>query len=108
MKISVVIPTYNEAGNISRLVSALFALPLDVNILIVDDNSPDGTGYLVDELAVDYPGRDCFTPPEEPRHLIRVCAGVPSRAQAGCGCHRPNGRGLFARPRRARCNGKVS
>ncbi len=57
MKISVVIPTYNEAGNISRLVSALFALPLDVNILIVDDNSPDGTGYLVDELAVDYPGR---------------------------------------------------
>lgn len=57
MKISVVIPTYNEAGNISRLVSSLCALPLEISLLIVDDNSPDGTGRIADALAVDYPGR---------------------------------------------------
>ena len=51
MKITVVIPTYNEAENLPQLVSALFALPLDLRILIVDDNSPDGTGIIADELA---------------------------------------------------------
>ena len=51
MKIGIVIPTYNEVENLPRLVSALFALPLDVSVLVVDDNSPDGTGRLADELA---------------------------------------------------------
>lgn len=51
MRIAVVIPTYNEAENLPRLVSALFALPLDLHLLIVDDNSPDGTGRIADELA---------------------------------------------------------
>lgn len=49
--IVVVIPTFNEAENLPRLVSALFALPLDLHVLIVDDNSPDGTGRIADELA---------------------------------------------------------
>ncbi len=57
MKISVVIPTYNEAENISNLVSALFTLPLDLHILIVDDDSPDGTGRISDQLANDHPDR---------------------------------------------------
>jgi len=48
---TVVIPTYNEAENLPTLVSALFALPLDLRILIVDDRSPDGTGALADEFA---------------------------------------------------------
>ncbi|MDP2974809.1 MAG: glycosyltransferase [Anaerolineales bacterium] len=39
-------PTYNEAENLPKLVSALFALPLDLTFLVVDDNSPDGTGRL--------------------------------------------------------------
>jgi dolichol-phosphate mannosyltransferase len=52
-----VTPTYNEAENLPKLVSALFALPLDVSILIVDDNSPDGTGRIADELALKFPGR---------------------------------------------------
>jgi dolichol-phosphate mannosyltransferase len=57
LRIIVVIPTYNEAENLPKLVSALFALPLDLNILIVDDNSPDGTGRLADDLAVSNPNR---------------------------------------------------
>lgn len=51
MKLVVVIPTYNEAENLPNLVSALFSLPLDLEILVVDDNSPDGTGRIADELA---------------------------------------------------------
>ncbi|MBE0697671.1 MAG: polyprenol monophosphomannose synthase, partial [Anaerolineaceae bacterium] len=51
-------PTYNEAESLPKLVSALFALPLqDLNLLVVDDNSPDGTGRIADELALAYPGR---------------------------------------------------
>ncbi len=51
MQITVVTPTYNEAENLPKLVSALFVLPLDLRLLVVDDNSPDGTGRLADELA---------------------------------------------------------
>lgn len=55
--ITVVIPTYNEAENLPRLVSALFTLPLPVSVLVVDDNSPDGTGQIADDLARQYPDR---------------------------------------------------
>jgi len=57
LRITVVTPTYNEAENLPKLVSALFALPLDVSMLIVDDNSPDGTGRIAEELALKFPGR---------------------------------------------------
>ena len=57
MQITVITPTYNEAENLPKLVSALFSLPLDLSLLIVDDNSPDGTGNLADDLAKKYPGR---------------------------------------------------
>jgi dolichol-phosphate mannosyltransferase len=57
LHISVVIPTYNEAENLPILVSTLFALPLDLNILVVDDNSPDGTGRIADGLAAADPKR---------------------------------------------------
>ena len=57
MKIGIVIPTYNEAENLTRLIPALFALPLDLSVLIVDDDSPDGTGQLADELATSIAGR---------------------------------------------------
>jgi len=55
MQIGIVIPTYNEVENLSRLIPALFALPLDVSVLGIDDNSPDGTGRLMDELACSNP-----------------------------------------------------
>jgi dolichol-phosphate mannosyltransferase len=51
------LPTYNEAENLPGLVSALFALPLSLNLLIVDDNSPDGTGQVAERLAAAHPGR---------------------------------------------------
>ncbi len=58
MKTTFVIPTYNEAENLQKLVSALFALPMpELSLLIVDDNSPDGTGKIADELAVQTGGR---------------------------------------------------
>jgi dolichol-phosphate mannosyltransferase len=57
LHITIVTPTYNEAENLPKLVSALFSLPLDLNVLIVDDNSPDGTGKIADELAQKFPGR---------------------------------------------------
>lgn len=57
MHIVVIIPTYNEAENLPRIVSALFALPLDLDILVVDDNSPDGTGSIADDMAVTNPKR---------------------------------------------------
>lgn len=58
MRLTVVIPTYNEAENLPRLVSALFALPLDrLSILVVDDNSPDGTGQIAENLAQDSAGQ---------------------------------------------------
>jgi dolichol-phosphate mannosyltransferase len=57
LRITVVTPTYNEAENLPKLVSALFSLPLDLRVLVVDDNSPDGTGRVADELAEKYPDR---------------------------------------------------
>jgi len=57
LQITAIIPTYNEAENLPKLVSALFSLPLDLRVLIVDDNSPDGTGKIADELASQYPDK---------------------------------------------------
>ncbi len=50
-KTLVVVPTYNERDNLPPLVQRLLALPVAVDVLIVDDNSPDGTGQLADQLA---------------------------------------------------------
>ena len=47
----VVVPTYNEADNIEKFAEAVLKQPVCVDILIVDDNSPDGTGRLADALA---------------------------------------------------------
>ncbi|GJQ37410.1 MAG: dolichyl-phosphate beta-D-mannosyltransferase [Anaerolineaceae bacterium] len=57
MRVTIVIPTYNEAENLPRLVSALFSLPLDLRLLVVDDNSPDGTGKLAEELSRKHHGK---------------------------------------------------
>lgn len=51
MKALVVIPTYNEKDNVVRLSSAVLDQHADIQILFVDDNSPDGTGKIIDELV---------------------------------------------------------
>lgn len=51
MRTIIVIPTYNEIGNLPELLSRLESLRLDIHALVVDDNSPDGTGDLAEQLA---------------------------------------------------------
>lgn len=53
----VIIPTYNEIENIEAIISAVFDLPKIFNVLIVDDNSPDGTADKVKELQQKFEGR---------------------------------------------------
>jgi dolichol-phosphate mannosyltransferase len=54
----VVVPTYNERENLAALVETVLALPVPgLRLLVVDDNSPDGTGALADELASGASGR---------------------------------------------------
>jgi dolichol-phosphate mannosyltransferase len=57
MQTTIVIPTYNEVDNIPKLASTLFGLPIDISLLIVDDNSPDGTGDAAEALILEYPGK---------------------------------------------------
>lgn len=55
MKSLVIIPTYNEKDNILRIIPEVLAAAAEVEILVVDDNSPDGTGTLVEEFAKQNP-----------------------------------------------------
>jgi len=54
-KTLVVVPTFNERENLPPLVERVLALPVPVEMLVVDDNSPDGTGQLADEIAAQRP-----------------------------------------------------
>ena len=56
MKTIVVVPTYNEIENLPRIVQLIREQPGGFHILVVDDNSPDGTGRLADELAARHQG----------------------------------------------------
>jgi dolichol-phosphate mannosyltransferase len=58
MKLLIVCPTYNEIENIEPFIRALFSIiDESTEILIIDDNSPDGTGAAVEKLAGDFAGR---------------------------------------------------
>lgn len=53
----IIIPTYNELENISRLLNEIFSMYPQVHVLIVDDGSPDGTARRIKELQKQFPGR---------------------------------------------------
>lgn len=53
----VIIPTYNEKENIEAIVRAVFSEEKEFHILVVDDNSPDGTGTIVDNLIKEFPNQ---------------------------------------------------
>ena len=53
MKPAVVLPTYNEADNIRDITDAILRVSPTITAVIVDDNSPDGTGHIADELAAE-------------------------------------------------------
>jgi dolichol-phosphate mannosyltransferase len=55
MSAIVIIPTYNERDNLIELTERLLALPLALDVVFVDDSSPDGTGKLADELTRSHP-----------------------------------------------------
>jgi dolichol-phosphate mannosyltransferase len=55
VNVVVVIPTYNERESIGALIQEILSLPFELNILVVDDNSPDGTGTIVSKLAGESP-----------------------------------------------------
>lgn len=57
MSIVAIVPTYNERENIEPLVHQLLDLPVGLKVLVVDDNSPDGTGEAADALAAEHPHR---------------------------------------------------
>ena len=51
----IIVPTYNERENLPRMAQKILSLPVAVDLLVVDDNSPDGTGKIADELAAQHP-----------------------------------------------------
>ena len=57
MRKLIIIPTYNERENIEAMVAKVFSLAGDYSLLVVDDNSPDGTAAIVRGLMTNYPER---------------------------------------------------
>ncbi|NCC98428.1 MAG: polyprenol monophosphomannose synthase [Bacteroidia bacterium] len=51
----VLIPTYNEEENIENIIRAVFSLPKEFHILVIDDGSPDGTGAIVKRMQKEFP-----------------------------------------------------
>ncbi len=53
----VIIPTYNEKENISAIITAIFSLQQQFHVLVIDDNSPDGTSRMVKDMQDTFPGQ---------------------------------------------------
>lgn len=60
MKALVIIPTYDELNNIQRIVPCVLEQGDDIHVLVVDDNSPDGTGDKVEEMRAQQPRLHCL------------------------------------------------
>jgi dolichol-phosphate mannosyltransferase len=83
-KITVVVPTYNERENLPKLIELLSTLPLPaLRVLVVDDNSPDGTGEVADKLAAEFPDTISVLHRTEKDGLGRAYIAGMSRALEG-------------------------
>jgi glycosyltransferase involved in cell wall biosynthesis len=106
LHIAVIVPTYDEAENLPKMVSALFALPLDLEVLIVDDASPDGSGQIADDLSASHPGRMSVMD-RKAGACHSLSPGFPDSTKDQCGCHCPYGLRFLARSGRADRDGKM-
>ena len=86
----VVIPTYNERENISKMISKVMSLEGGYHLLVVDDGSPDGTGAIVKERQAEFPDRLFLL---ERSGLYR---GIPLGAGSPVRCRVRNGLRFFA------------
>ena len=82
MRVQVIIPTYNERENLPGLVRAILARD-GYDVMVVDDNSPDGTGAVAEDLAHEFPGRVEVIHRTGPRGLGRSYVEGLQRAIAG-------------------------
>lgn len=85
MQLTIVIPTYNEAENLTKLFEVLFNLPIPgLRILVVDDNSPDGTADLARALMDRFPGAlSVLTRPEKMGLGTAYITGFKRALEAG-------------------------
>jgi dolichol-phosphate mannosyltransferase len=81
MSVAVVVATYNERENLPLLVEAILAYP-GYRIIVVDDNSPDGTGQIAETLSARFPGRIIIIHRTGPRGLGRSLVEGLQRALA--------------------------
>ncbi len=79
----VVLPTYNEAGNLERMLRAITSLGLGLQIVVVDDGSPDGTGTLADAVARTCTDVHVIHRPDERGLGTAYVAGFTYAAQRG-------------------------
>ena len=86
MKAIVMLPTYNEAENIERIVRQILEQDEDIGIVIVDDSSPDGTGEIADRLAEENPGRTWVLHRQEKGRGTAGIAGFRYTLEKDCDC----------------------
>ena len=73
----IIIPTYNEKENVEKMVRKIFSLPHSFHILIVDDNSPDGTAGIVKKLVSEFPSQLYLEERSgKSEFLVFFCVGV--------------------------------
>lgn len=86
LPVCIVLPTYNEADNLPAILAALLDLPLPgLQVIVVDDDSPDGTGQIANRLARHHPGRICVIHRHQDRGLGRAyIAGFTKALEQGC------------------------
>ena len=94
MRVLVITPTYNERDNLEAIIEAVLSSPVGADYMIVDDNSPDGTGDLADQIAAEQPRlkvhhragklglgsayREAFGRAAEPREVANVMVFLAS------------------------------